>query len=67
MEPVYYVSAEPGTDGEHEVHMDACYLLPKESRFLGKHPSCGAALAQASKIYPKVVGCRVCTFNSPSP
>jgi hypothetical protein len=63
MAPIYYVSEEPDPDGLHEVHVDVCYLLPKQSRFLGMHANCESALVQATKAFPDVVGCRVCTFN----
>ena len=63
MAPVYYVSEEAEDDGGHEVHRDNCYRLPILRKYLGLHPTCDAAVAQARKAFEGAVGCRLCAYE----
>lgn len=59
----YYVSLDPQDNGDHEVHSQACRVLPKpeERLFLGEFYTCQDALRAARKVYLTSDGCRICS------
>jgi hypothetical protein len=58
----YYVHTKPAADGDHEVHVSGCALLPDlaNRKYLGEFSSCQPAVAEARKQFTKVNGCRSC-------
>lgn len=58
----YYVSKCPLKNGDHEIHLSTCLLLPlrEERLVLGYHESCKDALDYAKLNYRQVTGCRNC-------
>ncbi len=59
----YYVNQNAQANGDHEVHQSTCSWIPDEANrlYLGDHPSCAPAVAQARRIYPKSNGCAHCS------
>jgi hypothetical protein len=62
---VYYVNKNPQDNGDHEVHEEGCFKLPKyENRlFLGYFSNCKDAVKEARKYYTKVNGCYYCSIE----
>ena len=59
----YYVNKNAQANGDHEVHTSSCSRLPLEDNrlYVGDHASCGPAVAQAKRTYPKSNGCYYCS------
>lgn len=59
----YIVHLKSQEGGEHEVHKASCPQAPMEKNQadLGEHETCRSALEMASKLYPDVDGCAVCS------
>lgn len=58
----YYVNKNAQNNGDHEVHKQGCFWLPKPEnrKYLGEFYSCFSAILEAEKYYEKVDGCRTC-------
>lgn len=58
----YYVNQNAQSNGDHEVHVAGCSFLPEpENRtYLGDFTTCGPAVKEAKKTYPKANGCFFC-------
>lgn len=58
----YYVNKEPQYNGDHEVHIEACfyYSRMKNKVYLGEFESCHEAVKEAKKNYPRANGCVQC-------
>ncbi|ATL46457.1 hypothetical protein COR50_04300 [Chitinophaga caeni] len=61
----YYVNMNKQSNGEHEVHAEACYKMPlRINRIpLGQFASCKIAVSTAKKFYSKVNGCKTCCIE----
>lgn len=59
----YYVNKNEQPNGDHEVHSEDCYWLPKvENRiYLGTFSNCKGAVVEARKHYSQVNGCKHCS------
>lgn len=59
----YYVNRNAQSNGDHEVHTSECSRLPDATNrlFLGTFSSCGPAVTEAKKTYPKSNGCYYCS------
>jgi hypothetical protein len=59
---LYFVSAKNQANGDHEVHTEACGLLPEREHCieLGEFPSCCNAVVAATRYFPHVDGCFYC-------
>lgn len=59
----YYVNKNAQNNGDHEVHKQGCFWLPKvENRiYLGEHTSCKSAVRKAKDYYDQVNGCYHCS------
>lgn len=59
----YYVNQNAQSNGDHEVHKEGCSYLPepKNKLYLGDFASCGPAVTEAKKHYPKSNGCYFCS------
>lgn len=59
----YYVNNQAQPNGDHEVHVHGCYWLAiaKDTKFLGDFSSCGPAVAEAKKTWPRSNGCAHCS------
>lgn len=61
--PNYYVNRNAQSNGDNEVHEDACNqgaALPNRVA-LGYHASCVSAVAMAKRTYPRANGCAYCS------
>lgn len=58
----YYVNTQPQTNGDHEVHKEACMYLPSLNHrlYLGAFATDFDALHEAKKYYPTSDGCAHC-------
>ena len=59
----YYVNKNAQSNGDHEVHIVTCSLLPAAPNrlYLGDFSNCHGAVAQAKKTYAKSNGCYHCS------
>lgn len=60
---IYYVNQNAQSNGDHEVHTDACSYVPdaRNRTYLGPFDSCRPAVAEAKKFYRKSNGCYFCS------
>lgn len=61
----YYVNKNPQVNGDHEVHEEGCFWMPKvENRIdLGFHYNCRSAVVKAKKHYKQSNGCKHCSIE----
>ncbi|MES2275963.1 MAG: hypothetical protein V4592_08070 [Bacteroidota bacterium] len=59
----YYVHTKAQSNGDHEVHDQACSFLPNTDNrlYLGEFASCEPAVREAKKTYAKSNGCYFCS------
>lgn len=59
----YYVNKKVQDNGDHEVHKEGCYWLPKfeNRKYLGEFNNCKDAVKEAKKEYDQVNGCKHCS------
>lgn len=59
----YYVNKQAQANGDHEVHNEDCWHIPKleNCEYLGRFNNCFDAVAEAIKTYPKANGCKHCS------
>ena len=60
----YYLNLVEQSNGDYEVHAEACYFQPKkEFEYLGWFFSCEAAVITAKARHPrkKINGCKTCS------
>lgn len=59
----YYVNENAQSNGDHEVHEEACSYLPKEENRidLGDFAGCAAAVSEAREYFTQVNGCVHCS------
>jgi len=57
----YYVNNRQQSNGDHEVHVSTCRVLPADRKYLGEHASCATAVAEAKKYYSRADGCAICS------
>lgn len=59
----YYVNKNTDTQGDHEVHEQACPWLPEEKNriYLGNYENCKDAVKEAKRYYSKVNGHKYCS------
>lgn len=60
---LYYVNKNAQDNGDHEVHVSGCEHMPdvENRKKLGDFASCGPAVTEAKKTYPKSNGCFFCS------
>jgi hypothetical protein len=60
---LYYVNTNAQSNGDHEVHTSSCSFLPDTTNrlYLGSFDSCGPAVREAKRTYPKSNGCYFCS------
>lgn len=59
----YYMNQNAQWNGDHEVHKEGCSWMPQPEnrRYLGEHPTCHTAVAQAKYYDPSADGCAYCS------
>ena len=62
--PRYYVNREQQNNGDHEVHVDSCSVLPSNRIDLGIHDTCKEAVKKAKTYYTQSNGCYWCSRPS---
>lgn len=62
--PAYLVNTNAQANGDHEVHEVNCAHKPalQHQKHLGHFDSCGPAVREAKKTYPKSNGCYYCCY-----
>ena len=62
----FYVNKNAQSNGDHEVHRQACDWLPSENNriYLGVFATSQEAVRAAKKIYAKADGCKHCCPES---
>lgn len=65
----YYVDKAPQGNGEHEVHISTCMLLPPSDQrlALGYHASCSSAVEYAKLNFRQSNGCKRCALPGYTP
>ncbi|HEX8193783.1 MAG TPA: hypothetical protein VF552_12875 [Allosphingosinicella sp.] len=57
----YYVNRNQQANGDHEVHVTGCRYFPSlNGQYLGEFDSCGPAVTEARRYYPRANGCATC-------
>ena len=58
----YYVNTNAQLNGDHEVHKEDCWRLPKEQNrlYLGDFSWCGPAVEAAKQYFSQSDGCVHC-------
>ena len=59
--PNYYVNRRAQPNGDHEVHTEACDLLPNNLVYLGNFATCEEAATRAREQFRQVNGCPACS------
>ena len=61
----YYMNKNAQNNGDHEVHKEECFWMPKMENqlFLGEFYSCENAVKKAREIYYGADGCKHCIPN----
>lgn len=59
----YYVNKNAQSNGDHEVHHEACKYLPllQNRIYLGEFSNCDLAVTKAKAQYNQVNGCKECS------
>jgi len=59
----YFVDEQAQANGDHEVHKQGCAWLAtaEQTKDLGQHLSCHAAVLAARRWFPKANGCARCS------
>lgn len=60
----YYVHDDVDENGQHEVHNDNCFRLPKDKSYLGYYSNSKEAVEKAKTIYSNSDGCYHCCRDS---
>ena len=58
----YYLNKNEQKNGDHEVHIPSCSVLPETQNgiYLGNFDNCSSAIIEAKKYYPQSNGCFYC-------
>ena len=60
---LYYVSINPQSNGDYEVHKSTCILMPakEKAQYVGTFDNCFDAVLEAKQFFPQANGCYICS------